>query len=136
MKTLLIGYGNSLRQDDGFGNFVARSLRKNRRYECLEVLQLTPELTPILAQFRKTIFVDINIDAPVGVFAVPLPKKEDIFAHAISPWSLVLAAQKLYGAKIDFLVFSVGGKAFRYDENLTPPLKEAALNLIAYLKTN
>ncbi|MDR2152327.1 MAG: hydrogenase maturation protease [Helicobacteraceae bacterium] len=136
MKTLLIGYGNALREDDGFGVFVARSLKKTRRYECMELFQLTPELAETIARFDKAIFVDANADVSEGVFAVPLPKPESVFAHSLTPWSLLETARKLYSAKTEYLIFSVGGRSFGYNENLTPPLKEAALKLIAYLKKN
>jgi hydrogenase maturation protease len=135
VKTLLIGYGNSLREDDGFGVFVARALENDERYERIEALQLTPELAETIANYEKTIFVDINVEAPIGVFAVPILQSEDVFAHTLSPRSLIAMARKLYGAQTEYLIFSAGGGSFGYAENLTPPLKKAALDLIDYLKT-
>jgi hydrogenase maturation protease len=135
LKTLLIGYGNALREDDGFGVFVARALKKTRRYECIEIFQLAPELAEAIARFKKVVFIDANAEVPAGTFAVPLPRQSDVLAHSLTPWSLIETSRKYYDAKMDYLIFSVGGGSFGYRENLTPPLKEAAAKLIAYLKT-
>jgi hydrogenase maturation protease len=133
VKTLLIGYGNALREDDGFGVFVARSLKKT--LERIEICQLAPELAEIIARYDRIIFIDVNVEVKAGVFAVPLPKADNVLSHSLTPWSLIEMTRRHYGVNVDYLIFSVGGGSFGYRETLTPPLKKAAMKLIAYLKT-
>lgn len=134
VKTLLIGYGNSLREDDGFGPAVAALLADAAGYECVSVHQLVPELCERIADFDRIVFVDVNAENPAGVFAVPLEQNNDPFGHTLSPWKLMAMGQELFGAKADFLIFSAGGLSFDHKEVLTPPLQEAAAFLAGYLK--
>ncbi|MDR2639261.1 MAG: hydrogenase maturation protease [Helicobacteraceae bacterium] len=133
MNALFIGYGNELREDDGFGVFVARSLKT--RGVCVQTQQLTPELAQMIARFDRVIFIDANAATDAGVFAVPLPSADSVLAHSLTPWSLMNMSRELYGTTAEYLIFSVGGGSFGYGEKLTPPLKKAALELIAYLET-
>ncbi|GHV07145.1 hydrogenase maturation protease [Campylobacterota bacterium] len=133
MKTLVIGYGNTLREDDGFGVVVALSLAKNPKYECICAMQLTPELVETIVQYQTVIFIDANLSNSAGVFAVPLEYAENCYGHALLPNTLMTMARKLYGAKTKYLIFSVGALSLGYSEELSPPLKEAAKSLICYL---
>ena len=51
MKTLILGYGNTLRKDDGLGMYAARSLASLPLPEDVEIRtyqQLSPEYLPYL----------------------------------------------------------------------------------------
>ena len=132
-KTLLIGYGNTLREDDGFGPSVAALLERHPGFECLSAYQLTPELSEQIASYERVVFVDVNAENAAGVFAVPLPKHDEPYGHALSPWKVMAMAQALFFSKADFLIFSAGGLSFGHKESLTPPLKKAAELLAFYL---
>jgi hydrogenase maturation protease len=60
--TLVIGYGNSLRSDDGVGPAVASAVARWQRPDvrALAVHQLTPELAADLAAVDRAIFVDAS----------------------------------------------------------------------------
>jgi hydrogenase maturation protease len=63
MKTLVIGYGNTLRGDDGVGSLVAEqvatwSLPDVRSHS---IHQLTPELAAEIAQAEQIFFIDASI---------------------------------------------------------------------------
>ncbi|MDR3347075.1 MAG: hydrogenase maturation protease [Helicobacteraceae bacterium] len=133
-KILLIGYGNTLREDDGFGVFVADRLKNNPKFECVCVHQLIPELTELIAKFYSVFFVDVNIENEAGVFAVPMANSNKPLYHNFSPWELMDLTKKLFGTNHAFTIFSVGGERFGYGETLSPPLLEAAKALIVFLK--
>ena len=132
-KILLIGYGNTLREDDGFGVYIAEALSNCAAYECETAHQLTPELAITIAKFSRIIFVDVNMRNSGGVFAVPIENSDNAFNHSFSPHSLMNLTTKLYGGKREYEIFSVGGVSFEYRESLTPPVKQAAEVLVSFL---
>jgi hydrogenase maturation protease len=60
MKTLVIGYGNTLRSDDGVGPLVAEQVDTWNllNVRSLSVHQLTPELAADIAQVETVFFID------------------------------------------------------------------------------
>lgn len=101
MKTLVIGYGNQLRGDDGVGPQVAEQLAAEHcpEVDVKIVQQLTPELAADIAQAEVVWFVDACMAAEVDhrfyaksavlnsavqqsvaeVHPVPLPRIEPLF---------------------------------------------------------
>jgi hydrogenase maturation protease len=96
MKTLIIGYGSTLRSDDGVGYLIAEKLMdlfddasaKNPP-EVVARQQLTPDLADDLSRVDKVIFIDACADAAPGEVRVcdVHPKGENwgAFAHEMSP---------------------------------------------------
>jgi hydrogenase maturation protease len=101
MKTLVIGYGNTLRGDDAVGPLVAEQVATWNWPEVrsLSVHQLTPELAAELIQVETVFFVDASLTADG-------PKLERIYPtetttgvdHTWSPGILLQLAKLLYGA--------------------------------------
>ena len=80
MNFLVIGYGNTLRSDDGAGQRVAEKIGQWELpgVGALAVHQLTPELAENIAQADAVIFVDAvatNSENPVSVKIQPLLQK-------------------------------------------------------------
>ncbi len=66
-SVLVIGYGNTLRGDDGAGCYVAERLCALNHEPGLKVLslhQLTPELAQPVAEAGLVIFIDASIQSP------------------------------------------------------------------------
>jgi hydrogenase maturation protease len=63
IKTLVIGYGNSLRGDDGVGPLVAEQVAAWNLPDVrsLSVHQLTPELAAEIAQVEQVFFIDAKV---------------------------------------------------------------------------
>lgn len=129
-KTLIIGYGNTLREDDGFGVYMARKLAKN--FKAISVRQLTPDLAETAANFDLVIFIDANVENAAGTLAVPLNDADEPFNHSLSPRKIIALSDLIYGKKVDFLIFSAGVGSLSYKEGLTPPLKKAAKTLLRF----
>ena len=82
MNFLVIGYGNTLRSDDGAGQIVAEKIAQWNLpgVRSLAVHQLTPELAEIIAQADAVIFIDAittNLENPVSVQIKQLQAEDD-----------------------------------------------------------
>ncbi len=107
---IIIGYGNELRGEDGFGIEVARRLRQSnlRDTKIITPFQLTPELCLELLGAEKITFIDAAYDpyAPYAL-AVPLPREEQRMSHRLSPHLLMHMLRFLYGSSCRYELFSL-----------------------------
>jgi len=101
MKTLVIGYGNTLRSDDGVGRKVAEAvaglgLPGVRAIGCP---QLTPEHAEPVSQAERVIFVDAAVDSPKKVRLRPLEPNESsqVLGHAADPRTVLALARDVFG---------------------------------------
>jgi len=98
---LVIGYGNTLRGDDGVGPRVAEAVG----CLCLPGVHtlicplLTPELADPISRAAKVIFVDAAVDAPHEVQWRKLEPNEtsQIMAHAADPRTMLALARDVFG---------------------------------------
>jgi hydrogenase maturation protease len=104
-KILVIGYGNTLRGDDGVGYLVAETVAEWQvpSLRSLAVHQLLPELAEAMAEVDTVIFVDaIRVSDPSSakIAFERLSTEEDatIRTHRFSPQSLLRLSQRLYDA--------------------------------------
>ena len=126
-RALLIGYGNTLRGDDGLGPHVAERLAADlippdRRVACHE---LVPELVVPVSEADLVVFVDASRDRRPGEIAcariAPVPAGPQVaFSHALTPATLLALARDLYAASPTAWLLSVGAAAFDYTEGLSP----------------
>src|SRR5690242_16044076 len=83
---LIIGYGNTLRRDDGVGPRVAEAVESMALpgVRALPCPMLTPELADPIARAQRVIFVDAAVDAPREVQLRELAPADSsqIMAHA------------------------------------------------------
>ncbi len=98
---LIIGYGNTLRSDDGVGPRVAEAVAVLHLPGVLTWAcpQLTPELAEPISQARVVVFVDAAVDTPREVQLRPLvpAKSSQIMAHAADPRTMLALARDLFG---------------------------------------
>jgi hydrogenase maturation protease len=130
-RALLIGYGNTLRGDDGLGPHVAACLAADllaadRRVACHE---LTPELAVPLSEADLAIFVDAGRDRRPGEIAcerlAPRPPGQFAFSHALPPAALLALARDLYGTCPPAWLLSVGADNLDYADGLSPAVRAA-----------
>jgi hydrogenase maturation protease len=146
MKTLVIGYGNTLRGDDGVGSLVAEQVATWNlpNVRSLSVHQLTPELAVDIAQVEKVFFIDAwQVNHPQSppelgdlggeckaVTTLPTssqPRIERLFPsisptsldHAWSPSVLLLLAKTLYNADPVAYQILIPTIQFDYGETLS-----------------
>ena len=100
-RILVIGYGSTLRGDDGVGPAVA-GLIQAKSLDGVQVIachQLTPELADPISQARRVIFVDAAMDLPddvVRVSQVEPSGSHQVMVHTSSPAGLLDLARSVF----------------------------------------
>jgi hydrogenase maturation protease len=128
---LVVGYGNPLCGDDGFGCSAARLLAADPRLEAAAVLtlhQLTPELAADIASASLVVLVDTSVvDGAPGSVAVRFiqPRQDSplSWSHHLDPAALAGLAHALYDHVPPIVLISVAGAAFAHGDQLSPALQ-------------
>ncbi len=149
--TLLLGYGNLDRQDDGVAWHVLRRVTERLGLpapadedfaETVDephirfVLQLTPELAETLAQFERVCFIDAHTGAvPEEVHLEPVvgAYQTSPFTHHLTAATLLALCEALYHAHPEAVLLSVRGYEFGFSRHLSPrtaELAEEATNMV------
>jgi hydrogenase maturation protease len=128
---LVIGYGNSLRRDDGAGLFLAEKIAAFRQQEGRAVTlltshQLEPEMAEEIAEAGAGIvlFVDTvatTADGPHKISLSPVVADEHSpsLGHHFSPALLMLYARSLYGYEGAAWLLTIPGYDFDHGEGLS-----------------
>ena len=130
---LVIGYGNPLRGDDGFGWQVAQLLGEIhlRQLEVITCHQLTPELAELLARATRAVFVDASVTVAPGTLEIralviqelePASMTESL-THHLTPAHLLVLARTLYGRAPPATLITVGAINLAHAEHLSPGVK-------------
>ncbi|MBV5330836.1 hydrogenase maturation protease [bacterium] len=150
--TLLIGYGNPDREDDGVAWHILRALTvkmglpapssyedefpQDAQVDFAFYLQLTPEMADDIAAYQYICFVDAhtgNIPEQVRLIDVESDFQRSPFTHHLTPQSLISICETLYGNKPDAVLLSVRGYQFLFSRQLseeTQALVPQAVDLV------
>jgi hydrogenase maturation protease len=133
MKALVLACGNTLRGDDGVALEVVHQLQESQcdpatEFHCQQ--QWTPELAEPISEAKLVIFVDAALDRPPGSIACwqLQPKRSASLGntHHVSPESLLLLAEELYGKRpLEAYLITVAGATFELAETLSDPVRSA-----------
>ena len=124
-SVLVIGYGNSLRGDDGFGVAAAEQLRETLQTDQVRVLtcqQLTPELASEMSKVDRVIMIDAaQGDTPGLITVSKIEPESDLttFTHELRPSTLLACSQGLYGTCPETFLVSVTGYSFDFSDELS-----------------
>jgi len=137
---LVIGYGNTLRSDDGVGAKVAAAVDELGLPGVAALVrhQLTPELAEPISSARTVVFVDAAADASTEVRLRPLEPADgaQLMAHAADPRSLLAFAQQLFGRCPPAWWLTIPVENLGFGEELSPVARrgyEIALDKIRTL---
>ncbi len=135
MTTLIIGYGNQSRRDDGVGWFVIEQLAAlNLPDVKLETAhQLEVEIAETISRFDAVIFVDAAIpETPQAVQrSVVTPNfQSHAVAHYLTPADVLSLCQTLYQREPKAVLFSIRGRDFNFGTALTPEVEQAAREVV------
>ena len=140
LNTLIVGYGNALRGDDGAGFLAAELLRDRIHRPDIEILsqhQLLPELMEPISRASRVIFIDASVSGRAGkVHRIPLrpaPACARVTHHA-TPEALLAGAQSLYGHTPEATLYVIPGRNFEIGQDLTPSVRRAVDQLVATLE--
>jgi hydrogenase maturation protease len=131
MNTLVIGYGNRSRGDDGVGWDVAERLecRDLPGVEVCVAHQLEVDLAEDISRADRVIFVDAAVpEVPQAVTrsAVGDRGQAHAVAHYLTPSDLLELGRTLYGARPEGILYSIRGHDFEFGERLSPETDRSA----------
>jgi hydrogenase maturation protease len=122
-STLLIGFGNSGRSDDGLGpGFAWRMERCCTGYLRTEAApQLMPEHAEIVAACDAVIFADaaLSIPPPFVFRSLPAASRHAFSTHSFSPESLLSIVREFFGKTPAAYLLAIRGYDFEIGEALT-----------------
>jgi hydrogenase maturation protease len=141
--TLIIGYGNPLRGDDGAGPALAELVEELlvvdgvRTTTCLVSMQLTPEMADDLSRFRRVVFVDASFEVQPGKASVTRigPREQSsALGHLLSPEALLALSQEAFGICPEAWVAAVGVSSMELGETLSADVASAVERLAGHVR--
>lgn len=139
-NTLIIGYGNPDREDDGVAWHILQKLADHlnrpapgpendgldelgQSPDLVFVLQLMPEIAEVLASYDRVCFIDAHTGAYDEEIRLEQARPEfqpSPFTHHLTPQTCLTLAGALYGQAPQGLVVSVRGYQFGFKHTLSP----------------
>lgn len=143
VKTIVVGYGNIDRADDGVAFEVINVLRRHLGQKMLIegdtgldelgsgtdsifLPQLMPEIMEILVDYDQVIFVDAHVGAETNDLNCQPVVPEYVsstFTHHMTPASLLAFLQVLYSKEPAGHIVSLRGHDFDFKRTLSPGTK-------------
>ncbi len=121
---IVVGYGNTLRRDDGVGPKVAEAVAALALpgVRALAVALLTPELAEAVSQAGVVVFVDAAVDAPreVRLRGLEPAASSQLMAHAANPATLLALARDVFGHSPEAWWLTIPAEAMGIGEELSP----------------
>jgi hydrogenase maturation protease len=138
-KTLVIGFGNIYRQDDGVAFVVLNALRARlgqpqlgidddgfdelgHEIDTVLLHQLVPELSDIVSGYDQVFFVDAHvgaIDELIYESELEACYKSATVSHQLHPCTLLALCQDMYGRQPRGVLVSIRGYDFDFGEGLS-----------------
>jgi len=134
-RCLILACGNTLREDDGIGPFLAQWAEERfggqRRVKVVARQQWTPELAQDVSEAQSVIFIDCATDAAPGEVSVrPIEPAEasgtSLGTHHLDAAELLALSKELYGAvPCSSLLLTVGAGSLELREGFSLPVQSA-----------
>jgi len=143
--TLIIGFGNPDRQDDGVAWHILARLAKDlgrpipsmdegflpsgENPDLLFVLQLVPELAETISAYQRVCFVDAhtgNGPENVNLVKVKADYQRSPFTHHMTADTCLSLVQTIYGQDPQAILVSVRGYEFGFSHSLSPATRQLA----------
>jgi hydrogenase maturation protease len=139
---LIIGYGNTLRSDDGAGQIVANQIASwcLPRVRSLAVHQLTPELAEDIANFDTVIFVDAIISSNINSEEIKIKTIEcdDQYfnlGHTSNPRSLLYLSKIIYNKILKVYWILIPAINFEFGEKISDITKKEIEQSLAKIES-
>ncbi|MDY6845643.1 MAG: hydrogenase maturation protease [Chloroflexota bacterium] len=142
--TLIFGYGNADRQDDGAGWHIVKILAErlglsipedpgaaieleDELVDLIFDLQIYPELAETISQYKRVCFVDAHTsNVPEEISWVELSPAYEIspLTHHMSPKTVLSISQTVYDKAPETILVSVRGYKFQFERELSPQTEQ------------
>lgn len=139
---LVIGYGNPMRSDDGFGLRAVEQLKKDVRAQDVEIVgcqQLTPELAERIAKVDLALFVDADTDGISGSMHTRnlVPRCDpgsQTMLHHLDPAGLLGLTETLYKRTPKAMLLTVTGECFGFGTQLSSEVAKALPGVVHHIE--
>lgn len=136
---LIIGYGNTLRSDDGVGPRVAEAVEKLQlpNVRTLICQQLSPEHAEPISRAQTVIFVDAAVDAPQEIqFRALVPgETSQLMAHAADPRTMLALARDVFGHAPKAWWLTIPAVNLEFSEKLSPEAQRDCDDAVKKIQT-
>ena len=136
---LVIGYGNTLRGDDGVGPCVAHAVEALHLpgVRTITCQQLSPEHADPISRAETVIFVDAAVDAPSEVQLRPLEPNDSsqLMAHAADPRTMLALSRDVFGHTPKAWWLTIPAMAMEFSETLSPQAELGCAEAIAKIRS-
>jgi len=138
-KLLVIGYGNTLRGDDGVGPRVAEAVGALNLpgVRTLICQQLSPEHAVPISLAQTVIFVDAAVDVPGEVRLCRLEPNASpqVMAHAADPRTMLALSRDVFGHVPQAWWLTIPAVKMDFCEDLTPEAQRGFAEAVEKIKT-
>ncbi|MEY4387844.1 MAG: hypothetical protein RLY20_3127 [Verrucomicrobiota bacterium] len=135
---LVIGYGNTLRGDDGVGPRVADAVEALHLpgVRTMTCQQLSPEHAAPISLAETVIFVDAAVDAPREVQFRHLEPNatSQLMAHAADPRTMLALSRDVFGHVPHALWLTIPAERMDFSEKLTPIAEWGCAEAVAKIR--
>jgi hydrogenase maturation protease len=137
-RLLVIGYGNTLRRDDGVGPTVAAAVDELclPGVRALACPQLTPELADELSRADSAVFVDATTDrgSRVRIRRLDPAGSSQVLAHAAEPGTLLALARDAFGRAPEAWMLTIPVEELGFGEQLSATASQGVRKALRALK--
>ena len=140
-QSLIIGYGNPLRGDDGLGWEVAGRLAASipdPSVKIITVQQLTPELSEPIYYADMVIFVDASADGTPGEWrcevVTPASDPAPALGHHFDIAGLLAYTQAIFQSCPQALVVSASAETFACHEDLSFKVEAVVPDIVRHIR--
>jgi len=135
---LVIGYGNTLRRDDGVGPRVAEAVAALQLpgVRTLVCQQLSPEHAEPISRADTVIFVDAAVDAPqeMQLRALEPGATTQLMAHAADPRTMLALAREVFGHAPAAWWLTIPAVELDFGEELSPSAQRHCVAAVAQIQ--
>ncbi len=136
---LVIGYGNTLRGDDGVGPRVAEAVDALHLpgVRTLVCQQLSPEHAAHLAVVDDVVFVDASVDSPREVLLRRLEPGDSsqLMAHAADPRTMLALARDVFGHVPRAWWLTIPVERMEFSEELTTAAQQGCAEAVQKIQS-
>ena len=137
LKTIIIGYGNPGRQDDGLGPaFIDSFQALSEKVELQSNYQLTVEDALEINNYEQVIFVDASIDCQTSFHLEKITQTNNsgFGSHSLTPQAVIQLSNSLYQHFPKAYILAIRGYEFdQFEEKLSNAAKENLNRALEYL---
>jgi len=128
VKTLVIGYGNPGRMDDGLGPALAEKVESWNKPSVVTLVdyQLNIEYAAEVAEADLVIFIDASTrqTEPFRFYRLEPANRHSFTTHAMVPETVLETSRKVYGKAPPAFALAVRGNRFELGEGLSSGAKQ------------